>query len=354
MATIYSSIALPLSISANMQSSAINSQIVISPSVTATLSSTAISGSISISLSYLEDRPWPFSGQQSSWELNAEQFVYAPGLSLSLPILTFQGSGRLEPRGFLSLALPALRFSGTIPDTFTGSLAFSLPALKSLFSSRVNETGTLTLSIPALRFLGKTERGAIGTLNLTLPMLRLSTSSLLSAEGTLSIIIPMIKLGLLSLPDSYSAMVMNIKNNALTLYSNYNFNSFCRFNGINLGATKTGIFNLDSGDTDNGDQIAWNFRTPYLDLSQKVKKRITQAWFSYKSDGDIIVSIIQPNGEFYEYSLDGIDITESEGRAVFGKGIKSKYVALDVKNVEGSNITLDTMKLQFMKTTKER
>jgi hypothetical protein len=150
-------------------------------------------------------------------------------------------------------------------------------------------------------------------------------------------------------------MVMNLKNKGLTEYSNYVFNSMCRFNGVHLGATRTGIYNLDSGDTDAGSIINWNFRTGYLDMvEQGVKKKVRQAWLSYKSSGDIILTVIQPDGESYEYDLTGYEVYETGLRVKFGKGFRSRYLAFDVSNIDGSTITLDALKLQFDKVLKER
>jgi hypothetical protein len=103
-----------------------------------------------------------------------------------------------------------------------------------------------------------------------------------------------------------------------------------------------------------GALIDWNFRTGYLDLEQKAKKKLKQAWLSYKTNGDLILTVVQPDGESFEYHLEGIDTTEAGVRVKFGKGLRSKYVALDVKNLDGSTITLDAIKLVLEKTSKPR
>ncbi|MCK5611056.1 hypothetical protein KAR91_54790, partial [Candidatus Pacearchaeota archaeon] len=43
--------------------------------------------------------------------------------------------------------------------------------------------------------------------------------------------------------------VMNTENNAVTEYSNFDFNSMCEFNGVYLGGNSNGIFQM-TGDTD--------------------------------------------------------------------------------------------------------
>jgi len=159
--------------------------------------------------------------------------------------------------------------------------------------------------------------------------------------------------GILS-DDVNLSMVMNIRNAALTLYTNYNFNSLCRFNEKHLGATSTKIYDLDTGTLDDTAEIDWNFRTGYLDMEQKTTKKLRQAWLSYKSSGNIILTIIQPDGTEYEYTLEGIETAETGLRVKFGRGLTSKYVALDIKNVDGSSITLDTLQLTLDKLAMRR
>ena len=93
--------------------------------------------------------------------------------------------------------------------------------------------------------------------------------------------------------------------------------------------------------------IEWNWKTGYLDLEQIQKKKLVEAWLSYKTDGDIKFTVMQPNGEEYEYILQGIDPTETGLRLKFGRGIRTKYVALNVSNIDGSSIDLDELKLHL-------
>ena len=304
-----------------------------------------------------------------------EQGELMPGIMTSLPALQFQGQGLDETLGDLSFSKPPFIFSATGEMNQIGTLNISLPALLDeiiglagvtgqLVATRprfkldgvglVNPQGTLSVSMPKRTMSQTGLIGLTGTLSLTLPSLKGLLSSLSSIEGQIAITLPLLLASLRDLPATYLNMVMNLRNYALTEFTNYNFNSMCRFNGKHLAADKTGIHDLDLGSADDGDYIDWNFRTGYLDLHQKVKKRLKQAWLSYKSDGDLIVSACLPDGTIYEYEVDGVEIVENGMRVKFGKGIRSKYVALDVKNVDGSSIELDTIKLHFDKTAKVR
>ena len=294
-----------------------------------------------------------------------------PGIDVTLPTLQFNGTGICDCIGHFNTAIPSLisniqgyfneigtldanipgpRFSASGLTGEVGDLAVLLPMLALNAKAEVSEVGNLSVTLPSLTCKMTLEEDLVGNLILTLPFQRIALNGYLSAFGNLAVTIPMLKLSLSATPFSYLNLVMNIRNRALTEYTNYNFNSFCRFNGKHLGATSTKIHDLDTGDTDDGDLIDWNFRTGYLDLEQKFKKRLRQAWFSYKSNGDLIVTIVLPAGTEYEYDLEGYEETENGVRVKFGKGIRSKYIALDVRNVTGSSVVIDALRLHFEKS----
>jgi hypothetical protein len=342
-----------------MVSSFVSGSIAISPLLQGRMSSQLyVSGSIAIA---------PLisgTAETVEWATGEAPYIYFPayavygeGLtdevanaSISLPFFTFSATGINSAEGDASFIVPILSVSATGEDAITGTASISLPRLVIDASTLISSIGNASISFPLLSVSGTGQDGAVGTFNKSIPMFKLSASSFNEILGNGDIVLPMFTLEISRLPTTaYLSMVMNLKNRALTLYDNYDFNSLCRFKDKHFGATSTGVYDLDIGTTDAGTLIGWNFRTGYLDLEQKNKKKLKQAWLSYKTDGDLTLTVIQPNGDEYEYSLQGIDTTETGLRVKFGKGIRSKYVALDVRNVDGSTITLDTLKFHLDK-----
>jgi hypothetical protein len=268
---------------------------------------------------------------------------------ITIPHLILQADGLPSIIGNLSAELPSLALTAEMLRGATGSLDTSIPKMSLFAAGILSAVGVASISIPRLFSTGTVLRGATGSLDQDIPPLTLSATGILSCSGTGAVTLPALTLTSTFILQSYLNMVMNIRNAALTLYDNYDFNSMCRFNGKHFGATKTAIYNLDLGTTDAGTLIDWNFRTGYLDLEQKSKKKLRQTWLSVKTNGNLILTVAQPNGDEYEYSVEGVDITEEGIRVKCGKGIRSKYVAIDLKNVDGSTITLDVLKLHLEK-----
>jgi hypothetical protein len=274
-------------------------------------------------------------------------------LQFTLPMPTVYMTSHSSAEGILNVTIPKYSIKLTGSQDTQGSLNITLPMLSFRAAGSINESGSLNVTIPMLRFTGEAEIGNEGTLNITLPMYRIAMDGMVSAEGELNVTIPMILFHAEQAAEAgdYLNMVMNTKNKALSLFQNYDFNSLCAFGGKHFGATDTGIFDLDSDTKDNGAMIEWNWKTGYLDLEQIQKKKLVEAWLSYKTDGDIKFTVIQPNGEEYEYILQGIDPTETGLRLKFGRGIRTKYVALNVSNIDGSSIDLDELKLHLANST---
>jgi hypothetical protein len=289
--------------------------------------------------------------------ISGEGFDETIGIGVfSLPSLTITAEGILDVSGDGLLTLPLLSITGIGTPNNIGSALIDLPRLTLLAEGQINEIGTANITLPMMTLVAEALSGIIGSFDKSIPPISISATGIMSIEGSASITLPSLVItgSSLAVVANYLSMVMNIKNKALTLYDNYDFNSMCQFNGKSFGATSTKIVDLSTGTTDDGTIIDWNFRTGYLDLEQRFKKKLKQVWFSYKSSGDIILTVIQPDGEEYEYSLEGIYITETGVRVKIGKGIRSKYVALDIKNVDGSTLTLDALKLHLDKVMKER
>lgn len=318
-----------------------------------------ISGSIPISFNLrtefvYSDEQGLLRFQVPRIKINFDGIVDEHGfLHVQLPILEIYLTGDSSVEGLLNFSLPAPFVKFTGQQEIQGILNVSTPGIIFRGSGIIDEFGSLTVNIPTIRFSASTERSNDGILSITIPTYRITMSGIVSSEGSLNVSIPIILFHAEQKveDEDYFSMALNVKNKALTLFENYYFNSLCSFGGKHFGATDIGIFDLDTGQTDDGTIVDWNFKTGYLDLEQKKKKKLEQAWISYKSSGDIRLTVLQPDGQYYEYVLEGITDTENGLRLKFGKGIRSKYVALNISNVNECSVELDELKLHMVEPT---
>lgn len=267
--------------------------------------------------------------------------------ALKLPSLKLWSDVRINELANATLRIPMLRVSGSIDVGIMADAHLILPMLKLQANAYANVDVNARLKLPMLKLTANAIDGAVGNASLTLPMLKLTASTLQSIEANATLVLPMLKLHGELTPAAYASMVMNIRNNALSLYQGYSFNSLARFNGVHLGATAAKIYNIATGTNDNGVDIDANIRLPFLDLDVKTSKRLRQVWLSFKASGDLVLTVVDPSGEQWEYNIETFEETEDGIRVKIGKGIRSKYLAIDIKNQDGCTFDLDLIRLNL-------
>ena len=86
-------------------------------------------------------------------------------------------------------------------------------------------------------------------------------------------------------------LCLNLKLNAISQYANYDFNSFCMFNGKPLAASADGIFELDSAQTDHGALIDAFVELVSTDFGTSNPKRIRSALIGYETSGYLVCKV---------------------------------------------------------------
>lgn len=272
----------------------------------------------------------------------------------------------VEINNFTFSASGYLGVNGTIPDlnmafslSLSGSQAavgvLEVAALKMAFagSGNVGQTVSFDKSI-AYAFTASGNVGNVGTMDLVFNRVRLaSATAYISPIGDLALALN-IEFSATGSSSVFKSMVLNLKNNALTEYLSYAFNSMCSFNGKLYGAASDGIYNL-TGETDNKVDIAWRFRTGKLDLeTDDVKKSMRYAWLGYKASGELILSVFDQDNNQYDYVVENVRETDGGIRVKVGKGIRSRYVELQLANISNETIALDKLRIFTEPTGKKR
>ena len=257
-----------------------------------------------------------------------------------LPMLTVAGVGYTGLVGKGAVILPALEVSGADQPVI------QLPAFT---VAGVGQTGDITgsgeIEIPVLEVDGAGYENRIGTAAITLPVLRIlgaATTPLSAVDTTTGAAGSDTGLEL----SAGEAFVLNLRNNALTTYNTYGFNSFATFKGVNLGANATGIFIVASGSIDDTADIVATVRFGITDLDDPHLKRAPRVYAGYRTDGEAVVRVRANEGGWRTYPLRGRSITGLHtDRVPIGKGLKGRYWQIEIENVEGASLELDGVEL---------
>lgn len=133
----------------------------------------------------------------------------------------------------------------------------------------------------------------------------------------------------------------NLKINGLTQYTNFDFNSMCRFNGQTLAASDGGLFVIDSGDDDDGTDIDAYFELPRSDFGSAYQKRIRSGYAGYESSGTLNIKLATDEGTAVTLPLSPTRSGQHGGRFPGRRDTKGRYHTIRVENVDGCDFSID-------------
>lgn len=139
------------------------------------------------------------------------------------------------------------------------------------------------------------------------------------------------------------SVCMNLKNRAFTQFTNYNFNSFCAFNGKIYGASSNGICELETGSKDISSNIDAFFEFYLGDVGAINLKRIRALHFGGEVSGDMTVEVQDDDGTSKTYTITTTKTSNQQhGMRVFVERThKGRYWKLKVNNSSGSDFSVD-------------
>lgn len=134
---------------------------------------------------------------------------------------------------------------------------------------------------------------------------------------------------------------------AISQYMDFNFNSFCTFNGIPIASRNDGIFQLDSGGSDNSNPISAWFKLVTTDLGTDNFKRVRRVSIGYEADGDLALSVFAD-----EKILDTYPVVPSEddgtqqGNSVYvSRDVYGRHWSFKIENVNGADFSVDHLSI---------
>lgn len=141
----------------------------------------------------------------------------------------------------------------------------------------------------------------------------------------------------------FEAVSMHTERQALVEYSNFEFNSFAKFNGVFIAASENGIFEL-AGDKDDGVDIDSVIRTGTTDFGSQHLKRVTQMHVSYITEGNLLLSTITDKAFANQYTLKQTpEVGLHPVRVLLGRGVMARHWQFEIRNVSGCDFSLNEM-----------
>ena len=283
--------------------------------------------------------------------------------SITIPLVDLTAHGLVGATGKAKVSVPAADITARANTPLIGRAHIAVPLPRITAQGSRNLRARASVTVPMIKVAPHAYVGSLARASITIPLVTVDASGYFNVKATADITVPLVdivgrsqlsSIVVLSWDGTEEsvtglALVMNIENAALTEYDNYGFNSFASFNGKHLGASSSGIFDL-SGDTDNGTRIASSLRTALTDGGADNLKGIEDVFIGLSTDGILEANVITDGDR--SYALRPIPARESDAitteRLKAGKGIKNRYLALEIKNKAGADFTIESAKMTIV------
>lgn len=251
--------------------------------------------------------------------------------------------------------------------TEKAEFAVDVPELESVFEGVENTFFNFQVSFPiAVSFTGEDLQIATfsvdlpmfaaeftspfgETLNIVLPMLESAFTETDQGYADFSAVLPMLFSefsGGVLLLESFEVVCVNARSKAHSTYTNFPFNSFARFNGVDLGCSSAGIHTL-GGDLDETENIDAELWFGLSDCGTSNKKRVDSVWLRVRRNGALDVKlkydeVVEVIDRVPNYSTsDGVQTVRSKG----ARGAEGNFIQVGVANVDGSDFELPDMEM---------
>lgn len=148
-------------------------------------------------------------------------------------------------------------------------------------------------------------------------------------------------------------LVMNVQTSAVWNYSNYTFNSFCKWSGKYLGAGESGLVQLELDGDDDGVPIDAEYSFGKLSIAQEFQARLQEVTVAATIEDALQLTLTTERGEPVEREIKPrIPGVTQQCRVLPPRGQKGLYWQVAIKNVDGCDFAIDNVTLQVVPSTR--
>jgi hypothetical protein len=147
--------------------------------------------------------------------------------------------------------------------------------------------------------------------------------------------------------------VMNIENNAVTAYNNFEFKQFGRaFNHYWAAGIDGNLFKL-GGDTDAGAPISWTFETGLSDLGSRALKGVLGIYLDGIYEHRLTFTLVTDRARYvYDHIVVGDPENHQTQRIPIGRGVRSVNIGLGLASVKGAYFECDSIMPEYVQSNR--
>jgi hypothetical protein len=277
------------------------------------------------------------------------------GLGLSAAVNVAVGVTVLQQLYLHDAIAPTAHFGQTLAETL-----LLHDALARLIGGTVSETLATSATLTPLWKLAASATDAVGLSGVFANTLLLNVSVADGVKLHDADILKMIYSGVIadgvSITAGYIAptgnlttWAINTRTSAVTEYDNFAFASFAALGHKIVGASSTGLYELD-GATDDGASIVAAIQSGLMQVAGSHFTAFKCAYLGVDSAGAFVLRLEAGDGRTYDYAVQSQQHMTT--RVNFGKGLRSRYFSFTLTAVDGHEFTLDN--IEFVPITSQR
>jgi len=134
---------------------------------------------------------------------------------------------------------------------------------------------------------------------------------------------------------------LNLFIKAPTQYTNVPFNSYANFDGINLGVSSGGLYQVCCGDSDDDSNIDSYFEIVKTDFGIHNPKRLRYVYVGFRSDEDLTLTVQTDTSVAKSYTLKANKNRQQRSRVTIDRGAKGRYWSIKIANKTGYDFSID-------------
>lgn len=143
-------------------------------------------------------------------------------------------------------------------------------------------------------------------------------------------------------PDgTTTTWVVNSRTGAVTEYQNFAFNSFARMGHKYLGASSSGLYELN-GDDDAGTDIVSRIRSGFAQFGASRFSGFKAAYLGIRATGDLVFRLVYADDTVTSYAVKARDMETV--KVQLGKGVRARYIAYELEST-GQDFDLESVEL---------
>ena len=210
-------------------------------------------------------------------------------------------------------------------------------------------TGGISATLQAATVVVAGATGQIGAIGATTQLFSLAMTGYVQVNGSINVALLPLRSemsGVAATGSTYSTVSMHTEWQGLVSYTNFNFNSYTKFNNQYLAAGDGGLFAL-TGDTDNGVQINSVARTGITDMGTSHLKRVDYVYAGYRTMGSMMLRVITNDLKTRDYKMASTGETGLHVKRIYlARGVDARYWQFEIQNVNGADFKLDCLEIK--------